>query len=46
MLSIEKCSKILNKNERKYSQQQVVEIRELLLQLAEIMYESKLSNHE
>ena len=46
MLSIEKCSKILNKNERKYSQQQVVEIRDLLLQLAEIMYESKLSNHE
>ena len=46
MLSIDKCNKILNKNERKYTQQQVVEVRNLLLQLAEIMYESKLSNHE
>jgi len=46
MLSIEKCNKILNKNRQNYTQEQVKKIREKLYQLAEIIYESKISNDE
>jgi len=46
MLSIEKCSKILNKNQRKYTQEQVKTVREKLYQLAEIIYEFKTTNDE
>jgi len=46
VLSTEKCSKILNKNRRNYTQEQVKGVREKLYQLAEIIYESKISNDE
>lgn len=46
MLSLDKCNKILNKKEKKYTQNQVSEIRDLLYQLAEIIYESKPSSNE
>ena len=46
MLSIEKCSKILNKNGRNYTQEQVKDVREKLYQLTEIIYESKITNDE
>ena len=46
MLSLEKCNEILNQKIKKYSIEQVKDIREKLYQLTEIMMESKISNDE
>lgn len=46
MLSLKKCNEILNKKEKKYTHDQVMKVRELLYQIAEIVYESKLSENE
>lgn len=46
MLSLKKCNEILNKKEKKYTTDQVMKVRELLYQLAEIVYESKLTEDE
>ena len=46
MLSIKKCSKILNKNGRNYTQKQVIDIREFMYQITEIILESKITNDE
>lgn len=48
MLSIERCKKILNKGDRKYTDSEVKEIRELLYKLAHTEYElfTKLKLHE
>jgi len=37
MLSIEKCNEILNKDEKKYTKEEVTAIREWLYQFAEII---------
>jgi len=42
MLSIEKCNEILNKNEKQYNLEEVKEIREYLIKMAEIIYEFKM----
>ena len=41
MLSIEKCNEILNKDEKKYTKEEVLAIRESLYQLAEIIMNTK-----
>jgi hypothetical protein len=41
MISLEKCNELLNKKEKKYTQEQIKVIRETLSQIAEIFYESK-----
>lgn len=41
MLSIEKCYAVLNKNEKKYTKEQVSVIREQLYQFAKIIDEVK-----
>jgi predicted nucleic acid-binding Zn ribbon protein len=41
MLSIEKCNEILNKDEKKYTKEEVLAIRESLYQLVEIIINSK-----
>ena len=41
MLSIEKCYEILNKDEKKYTKEEVLAIRESLYQLVEIIINSK-----
>ena len=46
MISIEKCYEILNKNEVKYSYKQVQDIRELMNQLADIIYNSRIEKDE
>ena len=46
MLSIEKCSNILNKKGQNYTQKQVTDIREFMYQIAEIILESKITNDE
>ncbi len=38
MLSIDECKKILNKTERKYTTEQIKEIRLTLYKLADIVY--------
>ena len=39
MISIEKCSKVLNQKEKKYSNEEVKVIREYLYQMAKVMDE-------
>ena len=39
-LSIEKCTKILNKGDREYSEEEVKKIREFLYQLATLQVEN------
>jgi hypothetical protein len=46
MLSIEKCNKVLNKNNRKYSAEQVKVIRDYLYQMAIIIDELKSKHNE
>jgi len=46
MLSLEKCYEILNQNTQNYTMEEVKEIRKILCQMAEIIYESKLMNDE
>lgn len=46
MLSIEKCNKVLNKNKRKYSNEQVKAIRDYLYQMAIVIDELKSKNNE
>jgi hypothetical protein len=47
MISLEKCDEILNKRERKYTKEQVVKIRDFLIQIAEIITQTKqLKNEE
>lgn len=46
MLSIKKCSKVLNQGNNNYTQEQVKDIREVLYQVAEIMNQSKITYHE
>jgi hypothetical protein len=41
MLSIEKCNEILNKNEKIYTKEEVVAVREWLYQFAEIIINTK-----
>lgn len=40
MISIDKCYELLNKNENKYTKEQVKLIREMLYQFAEIIHTS------
>ncbi len=46
MVSLEKCYKILNQNTQNYTMEEVKEIRIILNQMVEIIYESKLMNDE
>lgn len=47
MLSVEVCKKALNKNSKKFTDEQIKQIRDLLYALATIEYEaSKKNNHE
>tara|TARA_B110000908_G_scaffold123590_1_gene144954 strand:- start:535 stop:675 length:141 start_codon:yes stop_codon:yes gene_type:complete len=46
MLSIEKCNKVLNKNKKKYSNEQVKAIRGYLYQMAIVIDELKSKNNE
>ena len=39
MLSIKKCSKILNANKKKYTEEEVITIRDTLFQLGYIEFE-------
>ena len=39
MISIGRCTELLNKNEKKYTEQEVKQIRELLYKLANVEYE-------
>lgn len=39
MISISKCTEILNKNDNKYTEEQIKKIREILMFLAHIEYE-------
>lgn len=41
MLSIEHCKKILNKGKRKYTDEEVKQIREFLFLLAELQLENE-----
>jgi signal transduction protein with GAF and PtsI domain len=42
MLSIERCSEILNKTKQKYTKEEVKAIRNHLYQFAEIIHQTKL----
>jgi len=44
MLSIEKCTQILNANGKKYTEQEVKAIRQLLYDLAQIEYQLSKQN--
>jgi hypothetical protein len=47
MISLKKCDEILNKKERKFTNEQVEKIRDFLYQIAEIITQSKqLKNEE
>ena len=46
MLTLEQCSKSLNKNNKKYTEKQVKEIREKLSVLADYILEMKQEQHE
>jgi hypothetical protein len=46
MLSIEKCNKVLNKNKKIYSNEQVKAIRDYLYQIALVIDELKSNNNE
>ena len=47
MLNIEACKKILNKSSKKFTDEQIKQIRDLLYALATIEYEGyKKKNHE
>ena len=47
MLSIDKCKKILNKTEQKYTTEQIKEIRLILYKLADIVYtENHIQNEQ
>ena len=46
MVSLENCYEILNQNTQNYTMGEVKEIRKILYQMAEIIYESKLMNDE
>ncbi len=43
MLSLEKCRELLNKKEKKYTDEQILEIRDFCYKLAEIEYEAYLN---
>lgn len=46
MLSLEKCKQILNQKGKKYTDDQVKEIRNMMYQLAELMLKAKIKNDE
>lgn len=46
MISLKKCDEVLNKNERKYTNEQVEKIREFLYQIAELITQSNQLPHE
>jgi len=46
MLSIEKCYEVLNKKNKIYTKEEVIAIRDTLLQMAEMIYETKLLENE
>jgi len=46
MLSIKKCNKVLNKKEKKYSNEQVKAIRDYLYQMAMIIDKLKSKDNE
>jgi len=41
MLSIKQCSETLNKNEKRFTEAEIIEIRELLYKMARIVVETK-----
>ena len=41
MISYEECCKLLNKKEKTYTKEEVKAIRDVLYQLAEVVYETK-----
>jgi hypothetical protein len=41
MLSIEQCSKTLNKNEKRFTETEIIKIREFLYKMARIVVETK-----
>jgi len=46
MLSIKKCKEVLNKKENKYTEKEVIEIREFLYQMTLVIEELKSKNYE
>jgi len=46
MLSLDECNKILNKKEKKYTNEEVKEIRLTLYKLADIVYTEKNNQNE
>lgn len=46
MLSIEKCQEILNKKENNYTREEIIEIREKLYVLSEMLYAEKILQDE
>lgn len=46
MLTLKKCNEVLNENEKKYSEKEVKEIRELLYKVAQILTQQKTKNNE
>ncbi len=46
MLSIEQCNNVLNKNEKKYTGEEVKTIRESLNQFANLLFEHKYPKNE
>ena len=46
MISLKKCDEILNKKERKFTNEQVEKIRDFLYQIAELITQSNQLPHE
>jgi signal transduction protein with GAF and PtsI domain len=46
MISLKKCDEVLNKNERKFTNEQVEKIRDFLYQIADIITQSNQLIHE
>ena len=46
MLSLVKCYEILNQKTKNYTKEEVKEIKKTLYQMAEIIYELKITNDE
>ena len=46
VLSIKKCQEVLNKKENKYTEKEVIKIREYLYQMALVMDELKSGDNE
>lgn len=46
MISIEKCNEVLNKNEKKYSNEKIKEIRDYLYQITMLVDQIKIKENE